>query len=117
MYPERLNEIPENKKGFFRIFKFWKSSHPKATSDDSVTPYYSTEEMVKECVWFYLEPCRQILLKEEGHFPGFTIDDFVRNVNLIYIQLKQPHVQQVAVDVRVPNFVCCCSNILFFSRS
>ena len=53
----------------------------------------STEEMVKQCLRFYLEPCKDILLSEEGYPHNFRLDEFVGSVKRIFEQHYKPVVQ------------------------
>lgn len=53
----------------------------------------STEEMVKQCLTFYLEPYKRVLLNEDGYPSEFRINKLVGEVKLIFQQHKKPVVQ------------------------
>lgn len=46
----------------------------------------STEEMVKQCFYFYLEPYKNILLNEASYPQDFRLNEFVREVKHIFEQ-------------------------------
>ena len=77
----------------------------ETATEDGFTPP-STEEMVKKCLHYYLEPLKRVLLVEDGYPPDFKLDEFVRQVKHIFKQHSEPVVQHshnpcttVAVDI------------------
>ena len=62
------------------------------TPEEGFTPP-STEEMVKQCLNFYLEPFKRVLLNKDGYPADFRLDDFVVKVKRIFQQHNKPIVQ------------------------
>ena len=73
-------------------FKTFFGAQSEAATEDVFTPP-STEKMVKQCLHYYLEPFKGVLLDEEGYPPDFKLDEFVRQVKHIFEQHNKPVVQ------------------------
>ena len=75
--------------GFIRYIR----NIPGDTEAEGAFDPPSTEEMVKQCLHFYLEPSKNILLAET-HFPqNFILNEFVREIKHIFQQHNNPVVQ------------------------
>ena len=53
----------------------------------------SSEEMVKQCLVFYLEPYQKVIVTETGYTNDFTVDRYVAQVKRIFDQHYTPVVQ------------------------
>ena len=106
MYPEAtevqrsvFSQAWETGKGFFNKYILGTTA-----AEQTFTPP-STEEMVQQCLYFYLEPYRKILLSDTGYPEKFRVDDVVREVKVILEQHHKPVVQHVdyTCTVKVAN--------------
>ena len=71
---------------------FLLSNQDSASQEQPFSPP-STEDMVKDCLHFYLEPFKDCLLNNAGYQSNFSISEFVRQVKLLFMQHHTPVVQ------------------------
>ena len=62
-----------------------------ATEQTFTTP--PTDEMIKRCLLFYLEPYQDALLNEKSYPSDFSVDGFIAKVKHIFEQHHKPVVQ------------------------
>ena len=77
------------------VYNFLINNQDSATEEQPFSPP-STEDMVKDCLHFYLEPYKDILLNKAEYQSNFSIGEFVRQVKLLFKQHHKPVVQHSA---------------------
>ena len=107
-----FDQVMETGKGVMNAL-FGRSSAKKPAQDANEVDYKTlpTEAMVKQCLQFYLEPYKKLLL-QDGEFPaGFRVDRLVKEVTHLYLQHQKPRVKhrdgpaQVSVE-HIPSVSC-----------
>lgn len=102
VYPRTLR----NEKGFLEsgialLASFFKRSSTKQSGDKDTFILPTSKEMVRQCLFFYLEPYKILLLN--GEYPGdFRVDEFTKQVRIIYSMHHQPHVKHYSMTVPTP---------------
>ena len=88
-----FDQMKETGRGIMAFFGRGSSKKPAEDAKEVDFQILSTEAMAKQCLQFYLEPCKNLLL-EEGEFPaGFNLDHLVNGVAGIYLQHQKPCVK------------------------
>ena len=109
VYPEAtrvergyLSQAWEASKGFFS--KYFINIQGSSVSEDEFTPL-SSKEMVKQCLFFYLQPYQEALVNETSYTKDFTVDGFVQQVKRIFEKHHTPVVQHglQVCPVRIEN--------------
>ena len=94
---------------------FFKRSSTKQSEDKEHFTPASAAAMAKQCLPFYLEPCKSLLLNDGEYPKNFTIDSFVKDVKRTYTMHMKQHVQHrgFPVSVTITGFqeVIYCDNV------
>ena len=94
---------------------FFKRSSTRQSEDKEDFTPPPAAAMAKQCLPFYLEPHRSLLLNDGEYPKNFTVDAFVKDVKQIYTMHKEQHVQHHGKPTTVPisEFQEVSHNILY----
>lgn len=95
-----FSHIMEFGKGILTFFK--KSSTRQGEEKEEHFTPVSTEAMARQCLPFYLEPYKAMLLSDGEYPKDFRVDDFVKQVGLIYSMHIQQWVQHHGAPSTAP---------------
>ena len=76
-------------KGVVSVFLNFFKTQAEGSKDQELKPL-SRDDMAKQCLHFYLEKYKTMLLEGEGFFKGFRVDVFAKDVAHIYLQHHFP---------------------------
>ena len=87
VYPKAL----KSRRGLWTSIKrFFGGLSDEKSEYFTLTP---TDEMIQQCLLFYLEPFKDVLLNDRAYPDEFRIHEFVRKVKLLFQQHEVPAVQ------------------------
>lgn len=97
MYPRILrNEKGILESGMAWLASFLKRSSTKQSGDKDTFSPPTSKEMVRQCLFFYLEPYKTLLLN--GEYPeDFRVDKFTKQVRIICSMHHKPHVKHPSI--------------------
>lgn len=91
--PVRKNEKGLWESGKDLLASFFKRGSTKQNDDKNMPKFPTTEEMVQLCLLFYLKPYKTLLFNDGEYPDNFRMDEFVKQVGLIYSMHHKPHVK------------------------